>query len=124
MCRKYQPSNGTEGMIFTEQYCEQCLHEKWMHTQNDDDLKCEILSDSMVYDINDKEYPSEWQYNEKDEPICTKWQKWDWGNNDNDGFNEPPNNPIDDDPNQLMLFSIADEVLENHIVKEKELTES
>ena len=120
MSRKYQPSNGTEGMMFMENYCEQCLHEKWIHTQNDNDLKCEILSNTMIYTIKDKEYPSEWIYNENEKPTCTKFKKWDWDNNDGDDLNEPPESPTDD-PNQLMLFSIADDILENHIVKETEL---
>ncbi len=55
-------------------------------------------------------------YDENDKPICTDWQKWDWGGDD-DGWNEPPEPPIDD-PNQLMLFSVADDILENHKVKE------
>lgn len=118
--RKYQPSNGTEGMIFMEEYCEQCIHERWCHFQdeNKEEDKCQILSNTMIYDVRDEEYPEEWTYDENDNPICTKWQKWDWGN-DNDGWNEPPEPPYEpQDPNQLMMFSIADDILQNHKVKE------
>ena len=34
--KKYRPSSGTEGMSFTEKYCEQCIHERWMHFQDED----------------------------------------------------------------------------------------
>lgn len=111
--RKYQPSNGTEGIMFTEQHCMQCLH---CDPDPEGAKQCEILCLSMGYDVKDKEYPKEWCYVD-DKPTCTKWQKWDWGN---DGDPDDPNNPKAppvDDPNQLMLFSVADDILENHQVK-------
>ena len=37
MNKKWRPANGTEGMDFTEKYCDRCVHE------ND----CEILERSM-----------------------------------------------------------------------------
>lgn len=118
--KKYQPSNGTEGMIFTENFCEQCLHERWCHfpDEDKDEDKCEIWNNTMIYNINDKEYPEEWIYDSDDNPTCTKWQKWDWGN-DNDDRKEPPKPPYEpQDPSQLMMFSIADDILENHKIKE------
>lgn len=36
-------------------------------------------------------------------------------------FNEGGDNDNGDDPNQLMMFSIADEVLENHVPNELKL---
>lgn len=97
---KYQPSNGTEGMIFIEKFCDNCIN------GND----CSILNDTMVYNINDKKYPKEWVYLD-DKPTCTAFVKWD---RDNDGDPNDRNNPKVpiDDPNQLMLFSIADEIFE------------
>jgi len=111
--RKYQPSNGSEGAMFTEKYCMNCLH---CNPDPDGEKQCEILCRTMCYDVTDKEYPNEWVYID-DKPTCTKWHKLDWGN---DGDPDDPNNPkapIPEDPNQLMLFSIADDVLENHKVK-------
>lgn len=35
--RKYRPSNGTEGMIFCSNFCDHYIHEKFTHTQNQDD---------------------------------------------------------------------------------------
>lgn len=116
----FYPSNGTEGMIFIDAFCEQCIHERWLHRQDQDrdEDKCDILSRTMIYKPGDPEYPEEWIYNDEGWPVCTKWQKFDWGNED-DGWNEPPE-PEPEDPNQLMLFSIADDVLQNHKVKEYE----
>ncbi len=121
MSRPYQPSNGTEGMWFCEKFCERCIHEKYSHTFNDDDKKCDILTRSMVYGVNDPEYPKEWIYDDSDEPTCTAWVKWDWNKGDDDddngGWNDPPE-PEQIDPNQLMLFTDFDDLI-NAPVKEK-----
>lgn len=81
--KKYQPSNGTEGMIFMEHFCENCIHEKYLQDPekfDDEKDKCRILSNSMIYSVNDPEYPIEWTYDENDKPTCTNWVKWDWDN--------------------------------------------
>ena len=114
--KKYCPSNGTEGMMFTEKFCEQCIHEKFMHTQNENDKKCQIFTDTLVYDVQDEKYPKEWQYDQNDNPTCTSFVKWDWGGEDGDGLNEPPPD-IDDDPNQLCLPFMLDEI-ESSVSKE------
>lgn len=107
--KKYQPSNGTEGMWFCEKFCDQCVHEKYVHTLNENDNKCDIFSRSMVYDVQDPEYPTEWVYDENDKPTCTSWVKWDWDKDDDGNWNDPPQ-PEPIDPNQLMLFSEWDEI--------------
>ena len=111
----YQPSNGTEGEAFISTYCMNCINEEWMH-DNNSNKKCEILSNTMIYNVKDKEYPKQWCYKDG-KPTCTDWVKWDW---DNDGDPDDRNNPKVpiNDPDQLMLFSIADDILENHKVKE------
>lgn len=110
MGEKYQPSNGSEGCGFVELFCCNCLHEKFMHTQNHEDKKCDIFSRTLIYDTEDKEYPEEWTYDENNNPTCTAWQKWDWGNDDDeDGLNKPPE-IIPDDPNQLCFPFIFDEI--------------
>ena len=109
----FRPSNGTEGMIWMEEFCYCCIHEKWSHTQDNNDQKCDIMSRSILYEKKEEGYPTEWVFDPEGWPVCTDWKKWDWGSNDGpDGLNEPPYEP--QDPNQLMLFSLADEVLENH----------
>lgn len=107
--KKYRPSNSTEGMGFIDHYCCNCIHGKYEHTGDTNDNPCEILIRSFFLDINDKDYPEEWQYNENNEPVCTAWKKWDWGRDDDGNFNEPPESPIDD-PRQLCFPFILDEL--------------
>lgn len=115
----FRPSNGTEGMFFTSAFCENCIHEKWIHTQNDDDKKCGILSDSMIFDLKDEEYPKQWVFDAEGWPVCTAWKKWDWGTDgdpddpDNPNYTPPPN------PNQLDLFPLYPDE-RNYQPKEKE----
>jgi|GEM_PF-2566466 len=105
--KKFMPSNGTEGMIFMDSFCSVCINEKFLHTNNDSDLKCEILSKSMLED--DVE---EWIFSDEGWPVCTKWKHWDWGNDkDDNGLTEPPP-PEPYDPNQLVMPFMLDEILE------------
>src|SRR5689334_13679238 len=101
--KKYRPSNGTEGMVFIECHCMECLHGKYEHTGDLKDKTYEIIYRSFLYDIKDKEYPEEWVYDDSGRPTCTAFIKWDW-NNDGDP-NDPDNpkyRPPDmDNPNQL-----------------------
>ena len=115
--RKYQPSNGSEGECFILDHCYQCIHGKYEHTGEIEDKPCDILTRSYFLDVKDKDYPIEWQYDKDNKPTCTAFVKFDWEQDDNGNWINPPENPDDGDPNQLMLFSIADEVLENHKVK-------
>lgn len=111
--KKYRPSNGTEGEYFMDKHCMNCLH---CDPDPDGAKQCEILMRAMCYSVNDEEYPTEWTYID-DKPTCTKWQKWDWGNDGDPDDDNNPKSPIVYDPNQLMLFSITDEILENHELK-------
>lgn len=105
----FRPSNGMEGMIFTEAFCERCIHEKFMHTQQHGDMQCDILNRTMLHDKVEDGYPTEWIYNDEGWPVCTAWKYWDWGRDDDGNWKEPPPAPIDD-PNQLMLPFILDEI--------------
>lgn len=117
--KPFYPSNGTEGMMFTEEFCECCLHEKFTHTQRHGDEQCEIFSLTMFHDPRDKEYPKEWIFNELGWPVCTSWAKWDWGD-DGGELNLPPPPPAPDDPNQLCLpfevdlIMMAETQIEHH----------
>jgi len=118
----YMPSNGTEGMWFTDKFCENCIHEKFMHTQKEGDKKCDIFSRSILhwYDVKNPAYPQEWIYDENDQPTCTAFYKWDWGSNDDEGgLREPPPEPEPPDPNQLCFPFIIDEIEENSLVKKE-----
>lgn len=104
--RKYRPSNGTEGEYFIEEHCMNCIH---MDPNPEGVKQCDILLRSMVYDIEEKEYPTEWVYKDG-EPTCTSWQKWDWGDDGDPDDPYNPKAPTPVAPNQLMLFSILDEI--------------
>lgn len=99
----YRPSNGTEGMSFVEDFCEQCIHE---NPDLNSKKKCEILTLTMFYYPTDKEYPREWIYKDG-KPTCTKFQKWDWNNDgDPDDPDNPKAPPPPPDPKQLNLFPL------------------
>lgn len=51
--KSYRPANGSEGMDFMEVYCERCVHNRQWPL-------CEIQANSMVYNVGDASYPSEW----------------------------------------------------------------
>jgi hypothetical protein len=109
MCKKYRPSNSDEGMWFESKFCQRCIHEKYLHTQQKGDAQCEIFNKAFW-----EGYVDEWIYDENDNPICTAWVTWDWRKDDDDengGWNDPPP-PLPDNPNQLVL-PFAFEELEN-----------
>ena len=112
--KKYCPSNGTEGMIFTDHFCDRCMNQ---HPDPDHPKQCMILCRTMVYDVNDKDYPEEWIYDENDRPTCTAWKKWDWGRDDDGNWIEPIETPPDN-PNQLVMPFIFDELEINQLQKQ------
>ena len=72
--KKYCPSNGTEGMEFMERFCLKCEKDaKYQETMSGED-GCQILAKTMLYDINNPEYPKEWIY-KNGKPICTAFEK-------------------------------------------------
>lgn len=105
--KKYRPSNGTEGDIFHEKYCWNCIN---CNPDPSGDKQCDILMRTLLFGINEPEYPKEWIYVDG-KPTCTAWVKWDWGEDGDPDDPDNPKAPIPYDPNQLMLFSEADEVL-------------
>lgn len=64
----YRPANGSEGMIFLEVFCENCVH-------NESEDGCGIQLRSMVYGIEDKDYPKEWKYDKEGQPTCTSFER-------------------------------------------------
>jgi hypothetical protein len=106
----YHPSNGTEGMSFIEDFCLQCIHDNpyldtnehhWMGKR-----RCDIFTATLCFHPPDPEYPKEWIYL-AGKPTCTKFVKWDWGNDgDPDDPENPKAPPPPPDPNQLHLFPL------------------
>jgi hypothetical protein len=105
--RKYKPSNGTEGEWFIDKYCMNCFH---CDPDPRGKKQCMLLCASMCYDVNEPEYPKEWIYDDENKPTCTKWQKWDWDTDGNPDDPDNPNAPQPEDPNQLVMPFILDEI--------------
>lgn len=104
--RPYMPSNGTEGMYFTNAFCENCINQ---HPDPENDLQCSIHLNSLLRDS-----VNEWTRDDEGYPFCSSFVKWDWGKGDDrDGWNEPPDHPpINPDQlwipfDALELFGIA-----------------
>jgi hypothetical protein len=100
----YIPSNGTEGMMFTESFCDHCIHD---NPDPNSRKKCELLTASMFFLPTDPEFPREWTYDPFGNPVCTKHVNWNWGKygdpDDPDNPNKPPDPP---DPKQLDMFPL------------------
>ena len=76
MNKKFQPSNGTSGASFIEDWCGNCARDKPMSEGKDfdecsDDEICEIIGLTFALRVDDPEYPEEWTYDDAGQPICT-----------------------------------------------------
>lgn len=58
--KKYRPSNGSEGEMFFSAWCHHC----------DARSLCPIIGQTMEYNVEDDEYPEEWQYAHDGQPCC------------------------------------------------------
>lgn len=73
---KYQPSNGTEGMIFIDAWCRNCARDKSLSEgapieECDDDQLCKIVGMTMACSsTDDPRYPEEWAYGKDGQPRC------------------------------------------------------
>ena len=85
----YRPSNGTEGCSFIEFWCDRCVKD----SGTDKPPLCEILTNTMVYGIDDPEYPSAWVYGDDLKPMCREFSD----------VKPDPNHPSKD-PKQKQLF--------------------
>ena len=69
----YRPGNGTDGMIFVSQYCDNCEKDRMYRKDPDSHDGCQIVAKTFAYDIGDPRYPKEWCY-EGGEPTCTAFE--------------------------------------------------
>lgn len=97
----YRPSNGSEGMWFTDTYCMRC---KNCNPDPEGEKQCEILLATLLYDVGEPEYPKEWVY-KFGNPTCTAYDKWDWLELGDPDDPENPNYQMPYNPNQLDLFN-------------------
>jgi len=75
MTRPYRPSNGTEGMAFTDAFCDRCERDARYRKTDNPEYACKILSATLIHDIGDKDYPKEWiQDDDGSNPRCTAFQ--------------------------------------------------
>ncbi len=64
--QKYRPSNGTEGDCFFSHWCWKCARDN-----PEEDERCEIIGMTFAHDVDEPEYPIEWQYGKDGQPCCT-----------------------------------------------------
>lgn len=108
MSKLYRPSNGTEGEYFMSEHCYQCIHDNPNYDAKAP--RCDIMTMTMFMSVDEPGYPKEWCYGEDGKPTCTKFKKWDWGNDGDPTDPDNPKAPIPEDPNQLCLPFIFDEI--------------
>jgi hypothetical protein len=60
MSKPYRPSNGTEGDYFQDQWCAGCARDAAFRADPDSGDGCPIVAATMIFNINEEEYPKEW----------------------------------------------------------------
>jgi len=64
----YRPSNGTEGTMFEEMFCGQCIHDEGPHG-------CPLAALANAFDLDDAEFPRDkWVHDENGSPKCTDFE--------------------------------------------------
>ena len=63
--KPYRPSNGTEGEMFMEMFCDRCSKLSC----------CRIVGLSMAVEKDDPEYPKEWVFDSEGCPTCTAFEE-------------------------------------------------
>jgi hypothetical protein len=58
--KPYRPSNGEEGLMFQEAWCDRCMRDRAFRESDGNAEGCSILSSSMLYETDDPKYPKEW----------------------------------------------------------------
>lgn len=72
--KPYRPSNGTAGCAFDDDWCDHCARDAEFRKDWDNAdpaIGCQILADTLVYDVTDPKYPKEWIYGADGQPRCT-----------------------------------------------------
>lgn len=69
---RYQPVSGMEGAEFMSVFCDRCTRDQAFRDGTGD--SCPIAAATMVFDVEDDEYPAEWVYRD-DTPTCTAFDR-------------------------------------------------
>jgi len=76
----YRPSSGTEGESFFTEWCCHCSKDKPHSEGKDFDAcgpgeVCELIANSMAFDIDHEFYPKEWIYGADGRRRCLAFEK-------------------------------------------------
>lgn len=69
--RPYRPSNSIEGDIFMAEWCANCVKANL----DDVDRACIINLRAIAHQIDDPEYPEEWQFSNGGVPFCSAFSE-------------------------------------------------
>lgn len=103
MSKSYIPSNGTEGAIFRERFCDQCKHDhKYLYETTDPEDACPISNATLLHNPGDAEYPKEWIYTDDTDIFsgtCTAFEQY----IEPDGIVQEPKDDVTMDMFDLQL---------------------
>ncbi len=64
----YRPSNGTEGVMFEEKWCDRCKHDQGQES-------CSIIAMANAFDLQDPDYPRDKLiYGSDGHPMCVDFE--------------------------------------------------
>lgn len=63
--KQFKPANNLKGQSFLEENCFKCA--KY--------ARCELCCCPCLYNVNDTEYPREWQIGKNGQPTCTAFKE-------------------------------------------------
>jgi hypothetical protein len=72
--KPYQPANGSEGEMFMRLWCADCQRDAAFRADPDSADGCPIIADTMCHSADDPDYPPEWKYSERGQPVCTAFE--------------------------------------------------
>lgn len=73
MVKKYRPSNATEGRLFFEMWCDRCKKDQAFRDGVGD--SCPIVASTIIYNVDNPNYPKEWTFDDNGRPICTAFEE-------------------------------------------------
>jgi hypothetical protein len=66
--KPYRPGNAREGWDFDDAWCARCQQDAGFR---DGDGGCHVLADTIIFNVDEPGYPTEWRYGENGKPECT-----------------------------------------------------